>query len=52
MMVSRPDRDYEADESNLIKIHYSLVASADRLMKDATVRDHLPSTEGVLCFEM
>ncbi|KAL4791577.1 nucleoside phosphorylase domain-containing protein [Aspergillus venezuelensis] len=33
-------------------IHYGLIASADRLMKDAIIRDHLAETEGVLCFEM
>lgn len=33
-------------------VHYGLIASADRLMKDATVRDRLARDEGVLCFEM
>jgi len=33
-------------------VHYGLIASADRLMKDAQVRDHLAQTEEVLCFEM
>lgn len=33
-------------------IHYGLIASADRLMRDANIRDHLAETEGVLCFEM
>jgi nucleoside phosphorylase len=33
-------------------IHYGLIASADPLMKDATVRDRLAAEEEVLCFEM
>lgn len=33
-------------------VHYGLIASADKLMKDATVRDELAKNEGVLCFEM
>jgi nucleoside phosphorylase len=34
------------------EIHYGLIASADRLMKDAQVRDKLARDEEVLCFEM
>ncbi|KIW64874.1 hypothetical protein PV04_07178 [Phialophora macrospora] len=33
-------------------IHYGLIASADRLMKDAQARDTLSREEGVLCFDM
>jgi nucleoside phosphorylase len=33
-------------------IHYGLIASADHLMKDATIRDILAKEEEVLCFEM
>lgn len=33
-------------------IHYGLIASADRLMRDAQVRDTLAEAEDVLCFEM
>jgi len=33
------------------EIYYGLIASGDRVMKDALVRDRLAS-EGVLCFEM
>ena len=33
-------------------VHYGLIASADRLMKDAQVRDKLARDEEVLCFEM
>lgn len=50
--IPRPCRGHEADEGNIVQVHYGLIASADRLMKDATVRDHLAETEGVLCFEM
>jgi len=33
-------------------IHYGLIASADRLMRDATVREIVAKEEEVLCFEM
>jgi len=33
-------------------IHYVLIASADRLMKDATIKGHLTQIKDVLCFEM
>ncbi|OJI98047.1 hypothetical protein ASPVEDRAFT_37480 [Aspergillus versicolor CBS 583.65] len=33
-------------------IHYGTIASADQLMKDATVRDRLIAEKNVLCFEM
>ncbi|KAI9809040.1 MAG: hypothetical protein M1825_002329 [Sarcosagium campestre] len=33
-------------------IHYGLIASANQLMKDASVRDMLAKEKGVLCFEM
>ncbi|KAI9791524.1 MAG: hypothetical protein M1816_003868 [Peltula sp. TS41687] len=33
-------------------IHYGLIASANQLMKDASVRDMLAEEKGVLCFEM
>ncbi|KAF2181430.1 purine and uridine phosphorylase [Zopfia rhizophila CBS 207.26] len=39
------------DEDNLA-IHYGLIASANQLMKDATVRDTLANEHDVLCFEM
>lgn len=41
----------EEDDDNPI-IYYGLIASADQLMKDATVRDRLISEKDVLCFEM
>lgn len=33
-------------------IHYGLIASADKLMKDALVRGALAAEKNVLCFEM
>jgi nucleoside phosphorylase len=33
-------------------VHYGLIASADRLMEDAHVRDALAREEEVLCFKM
>jgi len=47
-VVQRPVRDAGQDNP---AVHYGLVASADRMMNDAHVRDHLAQTEGVLCFE-
>ena len=48
-LILRPERT--EDEDNLA-IHYGLIASADRLMKDALVRDKLAAENDVLCFEM
>jgi nucleoside phosphorylase len=48
-IVSRPVRS--EDEDNPM-IHYGTIASANTLMKDATVRDQLAAEKGVLCFEM
>ncbi|KAL4884923.1 purine and uridine phosphorylase [Aspergillus karnatakaensis] len=33
-------------------IHYGTIASANRLMKDSSLRDQLITSENVLCFEM
>jgi len=48
-VVQRPVRDVSQDDP---VVHYGLIASADRLMTDAHVRDRVAQTEGVLCFEM
>ena len=48
-MVMREERTEEDDDP---VVHYGLIASADRLMKDAMVRDALAAEEEVLCFEM
>ncbi|KAH7218857.1 hypothetical protein DER44DRAFT_739024 [Fusarium oxysporum] len=48
-LVLRPDRtEYEDNPA----IHYGLIASSNRLMKDALTRDALAAKKGVLCFEM
>jgi nucleoside phosphorylase len=48
-IVLRPKRTKEEDNP---AIHYGLIASANQLMKDATVRDKLAAEKDVLCFEM
>lgn len=48
-LVSREPR--QAHEDNPA-IHYGTIASANQLMKDATVRDRLIAEKNVLCFEM
>jgi nucleoside phosphorylase len=48
-LVQRNERTADEDDP---MIHYGLIASADRLMKDARVRDTLAREEEVLCFEM
>ncbi|RVX67490.1 hypothetical protein B0A52_08843 [Exophiala mesophila] len=45
--VKRPWRDIRNPH-----IHHGLVASADRLIKDATFRDNMAEKYDVLCFEM
>ncbi|KAG5752614.1 hypothetical protein H9Q70_004752 [Fusarium xylarioides] len=48
-LIVRSDRtEYEDDPA----IHYGLIASSNRLMKDALTRDALAAKKGVLCFEM
>jgi nucleoside phosphorylase len=47
--VFRPERAKDEDNP---AIHYGLIASANQLMKDATVRDTLAAEKDVLCFEM
>uniref|UniRef100_A0A8H7NI02 protein S-acyltransferase n=1 Tax=Bionectria ochroleuca TaxID=29856 RepID=A0A8H7NI02_BIOOC len=48
-LVVRPER---AEDEENPSIHYGLIASADRLMKDALIRDALAKKHDVLCFEM
>ncbi|KAF5009900.1 hypothetical protein FDECE_3885 [Fusarium decemcellulare] len=38
--------------TNHPEIHYGLVASGNRVIKDANIRDQLAQEHGVLCFEM
>lgn len=47
-LIERPERDEDSDNP---VIHYGLIASANTLMKDASVRDELIAKKGVLCFE-
>jgi nucleoside phosphorylase len=46
-----PRHERTEDEDNPA-IHYGLIASANRLMKDAVLRDKLAKDKDVLCFEM
>jgi nucleoside phosphorylase len=48
-LIQRNERPTDEDDP---VIHYGLIASADRLMEDAQIRDTLARDEGVLCFEM
>ncbi|KAF5707794.1 hypothetical protein FMUND_10944 [Fusarium mundagurra] len=48
-LVVRSDRTEHEDNP---AIHYGLIASSNRLMKDALTRDALAAKKGVLCFEM
>jgi nucleoside phosphorylase len=47
--INRPERTEMEDNP---AIHYGLIASANQLMKDASVRDTLAKEKDVLCFEM
>jgi nucleoside phosphorylase len=48
-MVQRGEREEDEDDPF---IHYGIIASANRLMKDATIRDTLAKEKGILCFDM
>jgi nucleoside phosphorylase len=48
-LILRPDR---SDDEDNPAIHYGLIASANQLMKDASVRDRLAAEKDILCFEM
>ena len=48
-LLQRSERtDFEDNPA----IHYGLIASANQLMKDASIRDRLAAEKDVLCFEM
>ncbi|KAF5633561.1 ankyrin protein [Fusarium sp. NRRL 25303] len=47
---SRIVRSQRASDEDNPTIHYGLIASSNKLMKDATIRDEL-AKKGVLCFE-
>ncbi|KKP07020.1 hypothetical protein THAR02_00899 [Trichoderma harzianum] len=48
-LIQRHPRQENEDNS---AIHYGLIASANKLMKDAITRDKLAAEYGVLCFDM
>jgi nucleoside phosphorylase len=48
-LIQRKPRDADQDDP---VIHYGLIASADKLMKDAVIRDMMAKEHDVLCFEM
>ncbi|KAL3248947.1 hypothetical protein ABHI18_011837 [Aspergillus niger] len=48
-LICRPKRTDEEDDP---AIHYGLIASGNRVIKDAIFRDKLAAEEDVLCFEM
>ncbi|KAL5610428.1 hypothetical protein FOBRF1_006545 [Fusarium oxysporum] len=48
-LIVRPERTEDEDNT---AIHYGLIASSNRLMKDALIRDALARKRDVLCFEM
>ena len=48
-IILRPECTTDDDNP---AIHYSLIASANQLMKDAIIRDKLIAEKDVLCFEM
>ncbi|KAH0367740.1 purine and uridine phosphorylase, partial [Aureobasidium melanogenum] len=49
VLVERHPRDDEDDDP---AIHYGLIGSGNKVIKDATLRDKLAREEGILCFEM
>ena len=48
-LVERQARTEDVDNP---AVHYGLIASANQLMKDTTIRDRLTEEKDVLCFEM
>ncbi|KHO02068.1 Nucleoside phosphorylase domain protein [Metarhizium album ARSEF 1941] len=48
-LIVRKERSRDGDDP---VIHYGIIASADTLMKDATVRDEMAREHNILCFEM
>jgi nucleoside phosphorylase len=48
-LVDRQMRDEEDDNP---AIHYGLIGSGNKVIKDATLRDKLAQEQGILCFEM
>ena len=49
VLISQPQRTDEEDDPT---VHYGVITSANKLMKDASIRDRLAREHDVLCFEM
>lgn len=50
LMVQRVARDQDDDDDPTV--HYGLIASANRLMKNAELRDQYANERDILCFEI
>ncbi|GFF99633.1 WD domain protein [Aspergillus udagawae] len=48
-LIRRPERTEDEDDP---AIHYGLIASGNKVIKDAIFRDRLAAEQDVLCFEM
>ncbi|RDW79208.1 uncharacterized protein DSM5745_06060 [Aspergillus mulundensis] len=48
-VIIRPERGDDIDDP---VIHYGLIASGSKLVRNATFRDKLAAKQGILCFEM
>ncbi|KAF3077232.1 Ankyrin-1 [Trichoderma lentiforme] len=48
-LILRPER---TEDDDIPTIHYGLIASANQLIKDASIRDTLAAEKDILCFEM
>lgn len=48
-LIRRPKRNHEEDDPD---VHYGLIASGNRVIKDAILRDKLAAPQDILCFEM
>ncbi|KAJ5267113.1 hypothetical protein N7478_009921 [Penicillium angulare] len=48
-LIQRPMR---AEDEDNPAIHYGLIASANQLMKDASIRDKFAAERNILCFDM
>ncbi|KAK5992046.1 hypothetical protein PT974_05442 [Cladobotryum mycophilum] len=48
-LIFRPPRTEDEDDP---AIHYGIIASANKMMKDAKIRDEMAAERNVLCFDM
>ncbi|PGG97954.1 hypothetical protein GX51_07067 [Blastomyces parvus] len=49
-LVQRPQCDNS--DTNFVRVHRGTIATGERVIKNATLRDQLAQQHGVLCFEM